>query len=349
MPLSLIDVSPARWDAFVEARGGHVLQTAAWGRLKAAFGWQHQIVALGEGEGITAGASVLYRPLIPGIALAYVARGPIVDWSDEALVAALLTALDTAARPRGVVCLKIEPDRRDTPEVRQQLASLGFRPSPQTVQPPRTILIDISAPPGDREGDDDEVLMRMSGSTRRKVRLPYRKDITFRRGTADDLASFNQLMQATGQRNEFGVHDPAYYQQAYELFAPDRAQLFLASTQDQDVAALMAFRTGGTAIYMYGASIDEARERMPTYGLQWEAINWAREQGCHTYDMWGVPDEDEANLEAHFQDRHDGLWGPYGMKRGFGGEVVRFVGAWDRVYRPLWYAGYAAAARLRAS
>jgi lipid II:glycine glycyltransferase (peptidoglycan interpeptide bridge formation enzyme) len=348
MPLFPIDVSPDRWDAFVEARGGHVLQTAAWGRLKAAFGWQHQLVVLGEGLDIAAGASVLYRRLIPGVVLAYVARGPVVDWADEGAVAALLTALDSTARPRGALALKIEPDRRDTPEVRRQLTALGFRPSPQTVQPPRTILIDISAPPGDREGDDDEVLMRMSGSTRRKVRLPYRKDIAFRRGKPDDLDSFNQLMQATGQRNEFGVHDPAYYRQAYELFAPDRAQLFMASYQGQDVAALMAFHSGGAAIYMYGASIDEARERMPTYGLQWEAINWAREHGCHTYDMWGVPDEDEAALEAHFQDRHDGLWGPYGMKRGFGGEVVRFAGAWDRVYRPLLYAGYAAAARLRA-
>jgi peptidoglycan pentaglycine glycine transferase (the first glycine) len=271
----------------------------------------------------------------------------VVEWSDAGMVAALLTALESAARPHGAIALKIEPDLLDTPDVRRQLADLGFRPSPQTVQPPRTILIDISPPPGDREGDDDEVLMRMSGTTRRKVRLPYRKDIVFRKGTPDDLDSFNRLMQATGQRNEFGVHDPAYYRRAYELFAPDRAQLFLASYQGEDVAALMAFRTGGTAIYMYGASIDKARDQMPTYGLQWEAINWARAQGCHTYDLWGVPDLDEADLEAQFQDRHDGLWGPYGMKRGFGGEIVRFAGAWDRVYRPLLYAGYSLAARLR--
>lgn len=348
MSLVPLDVTPARWDAFVAERGGHLLQTAAWGRLKADYGWQTQIVALGQGETIEAGALLLYRTLIPGLAsLVYVARGPVVDWADSGAVAALLAALDAAARPRGAIALKIEPADRDTPAFRQQLLSLGFRPSPQTVQPPRTVLLDITPPPGDREGDDDEVLMRMSGSTRRKVRLPYRKDVEFRRGTPADLPAFNHLMQATGQRNEFGVHAPDYYRRAFELFYPDHAQLFMASYGGDDVAALMAFDYGGTAIYMYGASVDAARERMPTYGLQWEAINWARAQGCHTYDMWGVPDEDEAVLEAHFQDRHDGLWGPYGMKRGFGGEVVRFAGAWDCVYRPLYYAGYALAVRLR--
>ena len=81
---------------------------------------------------------------------------------------------------------------------------------------------------------------------------------------------------------------------------------------------------------------------MPTYALQWEAIRWARERGCTRYDLWGIPDEDEAKLEAEFQTRSDGLWGVYGFKRGFGGEVLRTVGAWDRVYNPLIYAGYKA-------
>lgn len=87
---------------------------------------------------------------------------------------------------------------------------------------------------------------------------------------------------------------------------------------------------------------------MPTYALQWEAMNWARARGCTLYDMWGVPDASEEQLEAEFQERQDGLWGVYGFKRGFGGEVVRAVGAWDRIYRPLMARAYDAAIRLRA-
>ena len=79
---------------------------------------------------------------------------------------------------------------------------------------------------------------------------------------------------------------------------------------------------------------------MPAYLLQWEAMRWARSRGCTEYDLWGVPDEDEAVLEANFESRRDGLWGVYRFKRGFGGQLRRTVGAWDRVYIPALYTVY---------
>ena len=79
---------------------------------------------------------------------------------------------------------------------------------------------------------------------------------------------------------------------------------------------------------------------MPTYLLQWEAMRWAKRQGCTQYDLWGVPDLSEEALEDQFMDRSDGLWGVYRFKRGFGGKVRRTIGAWDKVYRPALYRMY---------
>ena len=112
---------------------------------------------------------------------------------------------------------------------------------------------------------------------------------------------------------------------------------------------MAAFALGDVACYMYGASSDKHRNLMPTYLLQWEAMLWAKEQGYRTYDLWGVPDEDEATLEAEFTQRNDGLWGVYRFKRGFGGRLVRTIGAWDLVYAPLRYRLYTAALALRAA
>ena len=102
----------------------------------------------------------------------------------------------------------------------------------------------------------------------------------------------------------------------------------------------MAFAWGCRAWYMYGASSDEHRNRMPNHLLQWEAIGWAKEKGCLTYDLWGIPDEDEEVLEREFLKRSGGLWGVYRFKRGFGGRVVRFLGAYDYIYSPLLYRLY---------
>jgi lipid II:glycine glycyltransferase (peptidoglycan interpeptide bridge formation enzyme) len=89
----------------------------------------------------------------------------------------------------------------------------------------------------------------------------------------------------------------------------------------------------------YGASNDLHRI-IAHYLIQWETIRWARRLGCTEYDLWGIPDENEEVLEAHFTERHDGLWGVYRFKRGFGGKVLRAAGPYDRVYQPMLYSLY---------
>ncbi len=156
-----------------------------------------------------------------------------------------------------------------------------------------------------------------------------------------DVASFNALLDETGDRQEFGVHAPEYYERAYDLFVPaGRAVLLLGSHAGQDLAGVMVFALGAGAWYLYGASSRRERKRMASYGVQWAGIQWARAQGATVYDMYGVPDADPQTLEDQFTERSDGLWGVYRFKRGWGGDVIRSAGAWDRVYNRLVYAAY---------
>jgi lipid II:glycine glycyltransferase (peptidoglycan interpeptide bridge formation enzyme) len=135
---------------------------------------------------------------------------------------------------------------------------------------------------------------------------------------------------------------------AFRLFhAAGLCELLVAMHERRPLAALMVFARGQRAWYVYGASTNEERARMPNYLLQWEAMRWAKRRGCTEYDLWGVPDEDEPTLEANFEHRNDGLWGVYRFKRGFGGDLRRSVQAVDRVYMPWLYQFYRW--RIRAS
>ena len=326
------------WDGQMAAAGGHVLQSWAWGELKARFGWRvHRLAAAG------ALAQVLFRPLPGGLGtIAYVPKGPVLDYSDAASLKALLDAIRPVARQERAICLKIEPDQEDDPALVGRLRALGFRPSPQEIQPRRTILVDLAS-------DPEDLLLRMKQKTRYNIRLSARKGVAVRAGSEADLASFYQLMQATARRDGFGIHTEAYYRAAHQLFVPSgQGRLLLAEYKGQLLAGLVVLGMGGggrcdTACYMYGASSDEHRNLMPTYLLQWEAMLWAKEQGCRSYDLWGVPDEEETTLEGEFTQRSDGLWGVYRFKRGFGGRLVRTAGAWDLVYAPLRYRLYSTA------
>jgi lipid II:glycine glycyltransferase (peptidoglycan interpeptide bridge formation enzyme) len=345
-----------------------MLQCSGWGTLKSAFGWQAERVGLrgrrdaggplsvGRGRQdaggpvvaggpLVAGAQVLYRRLAPGMRLAYVPKGPLVDPEDEAACETLLDALHARCRARGAILLKIEPEEwegeRAAPLTHKLRTRYDFSPSIQSIQPRRTIVVDLS-------GDEEAVLGRMKSKTRYNIRLAERKGVVVREGGGEDVAAFTRMMATTSARNEFGVHAPAYYERAYAAFdAQDMVRLFLATYEGQPIAGVMAFACGARAWYAYGASSDEQRNRMPTYAVQWAAMRWAQARGCTSYDLYGVPDEDEETLEAGFVERHDGLWGVYRFKRGFGGQVKRSVGALDYVYNKPLYWLYQRAVALR--
>jgi peptidoglycan pentaglycine glycine transferase (the first glycine) len=333
-------LTAAEWDEFL-ARfpQAHLLQTARWGELKAAFGWEAVRVAQGA-----AGAQVLFRRLPLGLSLGYIGRGPV--WGREGEVyeslqtaadfhstnAALLEEIDAVCRKRRAVFLKVEPDLWESAAGGEQAPPDGLRPSVQSIQPPRTILLDLT-------GNEEQILSRMKQKTRYNIRLAHKKGVTVR--PSADLETFHLLMQETGGRDSFGVHSLEYYQRAYDLFAPvGQCELLLAEYEGEPLAALMVFAQGDRAWYFYGASSSAHRERMPAYLLQWEAMRWARARGCQEYDLWGVPDADEGELEENFTQRSSGLWGVYRFKRGFGGDLRRAAGPWDRVYQPALYALY---------
>ena len=341
-----VAIAPEIWDRFVAQHPyGTLLQTSDWGRLKAAFGWTWDIVSLGAADEPTAGALLLTRrwALSRVATIAYAPRGPVVDWDDAALTEAVIGAAEAVARRQRALALWLEPELPDTPAHRAILERLGYQPTARTIQPPRTLVLDLA-------GDEDSILAQMKQKTRYNIRLAARKGVTVRHGAEEDLPQFYHLMLQTGQRDAFGIHTDAYYRMAFNQFWPQgRVALLLAEVEGEAVAALMAFALGAKAWYFYGASSDRHRDRMPTYALQWEAIRWAKARGCTSYDLWGIPDADEATLEAEFATRNDGLWGVYRFKRGFGGRVVRFVGLWEKTLSPIYPLVMRVLRRLRKS
>jgi peptidoglycan pentaglycine glycine transferase (the first glycine) len=319
------EVSLSDWNLFLKRHPhAHLLQTGEWGELKSAFGWDARRIIAGE-----AGAQILFRRLPPGFTVAYIPKGPISDDGGWRTDEGFWKEIDAVCKKQRAIFLKLEPDAWDHDS--------GLHPSSfilgrHNIQPPRTVVVTL-------RGTEDEILARMKQKTRYNIRLAEKKDVTVRKW--DDLEGFHEMMQVTGGRDGFGVHSPEYYRRAYELFHPTgMCELLAAEFEGRPLAALMVFARGRRAWYVYGASNDEERNRMPTYLVQWEAMRWARSKGAEEYDLWGVPDEDEAALEASFGTRHDGLWGVYRFKRGFGGELKRAAQALDRVYNPLLYKLY---------
>ncbi len=157
---------------------------------------------------------------------------------------------------RHIGILKIEPELPDTPEVAATLLSAGFQRSAQRVQPLSTIHIDLT-------GDDEAILARMKQKWRYNIRLAERKGVTVRAGLAADLPAIQALMDATGARDGFGVHNAAYHAAATALFAPssfvvgpssasDTMTWLLAEHEGRLLAAIAVFALGQAGLVHVG-------------------------------------------------------------------------------------------------
>lgn len=330
----MAEIKPSEWDNFLaQYPNAHILQTSTWGQLKAEFGWQVIYI-----NSQSCGAQVLVKQFLPGVRFAYIPKGPVgVNWH------ALWPEIDKTCQQRKCVLLKIEPDIWTENDEKYALAAgqipANFVHSKHSIQPLRSLVIDIS-------GTEEQILAQMKQKTRYNINLAVKKNVVVK--PHSNMGAFFHLMEITGQRDQFGIHNLAYYQRAYDLFrAHDRCQLLLAEYDGSPLGAIIVFRNGSRAWYFYGASSNTHRDRMPNHLLQWEAMCWAKSQGCREYDLWGVPDEDLDTLEANFTKRDDGLWGVYRFKRGFGGVLKRSVGPWDKVYNPMLYKIYSAWLKYR--
>jgi lipid II:glycine glycyltransferase (peptidoglycan interpeptide bridge formation enzyme) len=292
--------------------------------LKSKFGWQTSRIVT-----VNSGAQILFRKLPIGYSWGYLPKGPIGHhWND------IWSQIDKECKMRNAVFLKIEPDL-STNEF-QQNHKLGipddYKVSPHNIQPKRSLLVDIT-------GEEEDILLRMKQKTRYNIRLAGRKGVKVY--PSRDVVKFYQLSKETGERDKFGVHSQEYFSVIYDVFALDgNCELIFGEFEGELVAAAMVFRSGSRAFYLYGASSNQYRNVMAPYLVQWEAIKWARSKGCTEYDLWGVPDYGFDQLEDQFLQRSDGLWGVYRFKRGFGGKLVEFVSAHDRVYNPFLYGFY---------
>ncbi len=337
-----------RWDQDVLSMPEpHILQSWAWGEIKAQTDWRAKRLVWGE-ESLTprsrgrfatwACAGVLIRRLnrIMPVAVAYVPKGPLLDWSDAPLTVRVLHDLEQTARHARALFIKIDPDVLAESAEGAALVILlqrrGWVFSQEQIQYRNTMITDLAP-------DESALLAAMKPKWRYNIRLAERNGVCVRSGSDADLPTFYQMYAETGRRDRFLVRPFPYYQAIWENFLTHGlAHLLLAEVEHQPVAGLILFRYGPTAWYFYGASTHLHRDLMPNHALQWAAIRWAKAHGCTRYDWWGAPD---------VLDESDPMWGVYRFKQGFGGQFVPHIGAWDfPVNRRLYWAYTHAMPRL---
>lgn len=301
----------AQWDAAIERLGGDLLQSHGWGVFKRKHGWNvEQVTASGGSR-----AQILFRHVGP-LSQAYVPRGPVLA-SEAGDALELLRKIDAVCARHRAISMIVEP-LEPLPGAWLEL-SPGFEPSSRSIQSPRTVIVDLTL-------DDAALLQKMRKDTRYNIGYAQRHGMVVEEVPVSDTSvdRFYSLMDATAMRHRFGIHDREYYRDFLETFG-DRAVLLFARSGDDITAGLIAGRFGHSARSMYAGAQSGRNARGDAALLRFAAMQWARRHGCTTYDLGGI---------APASGDPSGLQGVERFKTGFGGDIVTFPQAVERVYRP---------------
>jgi len=318
-PLSCVEY------AHLQSEGQSLLQSAVWGELKSSFGWHSHYFSLAHAAYGSFPLLLLTRRFRGGLLFGYGAHAPSISADslppEEQL--ALLSGMSRALiehLARAPFVIRWDPlfygDPPFSAAPPRRAKEMRLKAAPHSVQPRHTILIDLSP-------TKEEILAQMKAKTRYNIRLAEKHGVHVRRMADHHLGQWYRIYRETCLRNRIGARSYAYFQRLLRI-ARERAgeitiALLHASYEEKLLGGIIVVLYNSTATYLFGASSHALRNLMPNHLLQWHAMQWAKEEGCRYYDLFGVAPA----ATGHY------LSGLYRFKSGFGGRLITRWGSID--------------------
>ena len=289
----LSDSDGALYDAFVDAAtSGHYSQTRRWAPVACAGKSVQSAYFLARDEGRVIAAAQILRPKFGPLHLpvVIVERGPVCETPEilEQILPLLLGALRRVARVSVMPYFASEEKKI----AEQSLARSGFRDAQRASGAhTRTLRIDL------REKKEGELF---SGgereSLRRKLKQAEKAGARVRRGDRADVAMLEQLHGAMMKSQAKRTKPHAYFEAlANFLEHSDRGAIFIAEHEQKAIAALLAIAHGGLATFVIGATSQEPLPFSKMAPALAEAIRWAHARGCASFDLGGIPAQNDAD------------------------------------------------------
>ena len=196
----------------------------------------------------------------------------------------------------------------------------NLKKSKKSIQPTKTVLVDLNIP-------EEVLLSKMHHKTRYNIHLAEKKGL--KPEEKEDVKEFWKLLEKTAKNDNFSTHNHEYYEKLMEFFSTDKelkTKMVFEMSGDKAVAGAVLLTYGDTVYYLHGAMDRDYKSWMAPYLMHWEIMKWAKAQGYHYYDFWGIDAK---------------RWpGVTRFKLGFGGHETEYPGSFDLPISKIWYLIY---------
>lgn len=172
----------------------------------------------------------------------------------------------------------------------------------------------------------DQIMADMKSKTRYNIRLAAKKGVEVTlENDQNGFDKFYELYKYTAKSRGFLIKPKSYHQKLFNEFR-NKANILIASHEEDVLCAWFLLNDDETIYYVYGGSADIKREFMASSLVCWEAIKLGINLNCKVFDMWGATSNPESNL-----------WGVTKFKLGFGGNLYKYIDTYDFVVNPFMF------------
>jgi len=271
----------------------------------------------------------LHRPLgrkAPWIRAAQANRGPVCD--DPELFQQATAQLPDALRRNRICYIEISPERvQDSADDARVVADPGWR---RAKTHRVSLRLNLTA-------DEDALFANFRKNSRYEIRRAERSGVSVTEASTD--AEIEEFLRAHGDlaaRKGFPLDELERMRRQIRwlISSESRGALLLASHEGAVRGGVVIARAARRCWYIWGATQTQPNLSVGQI-LQWQAIRWAKRNGCTEYDFGGYTPGATS--------------GPAWFKAGFGGTEVHFLPAERKILQPVQYHAMNLLLRTKAS
>ena len=261
-------------------------------------------------------------PLIGGIAR--MNRGPLLikrseSGQDSKDIFNIITALLDEFKKRRWWLVQIAPEINDSELAAKLLKNLGLK---------KLVATSYASGLLDLQKDEKKLLMGLKKKWRYCLRKGQDLGLTVSTiiGNSVELETLLSRYKAFQKDNGFvGLADSLIISMANQVAEDWQFTLFIANQKDSSdikdcFGMLVSIHHGDTSTYLIGITSDEGRDLQVNYVLLWQAILYAKKNGCMWFDVGGLNAETPKGI-AHF-------------KKGVQSNPYYLIGEWRGVMYP---------------
>src|SRR3989344_1556001 len=315
----------------------HIMQSWEWGEFRKSLGIKVLRYGLWENDKLaTVFQLTLHRIPFVNQYVGYFPKGPFPNKD-------LAEALKKIGQENNCAFIKIEPNvilrqsaegsltdassSGTSPEILRSEEYAGqndnsiplqFHPSPKPLFTKYNFILDLTK-------SEEQILKAMHPKTRYNIKVAQKHGVKVEEKSDNQgFTEFLKLHFETTRRQGFHSHNDRYHKQVWgTLQKAGLAKILVASFNNKPLTAWELFIFKDALYYPFGGSSKEHPEVMANNLIAWEAIRLGRKLGLKKFDMWGALNPDP--------DPKDPWIGFHRFKKGYGGELVEYLGTYDLI------------------